>query len=216
MGISAEVKYLLTQEIEQRRLPANFLVGIERWFFPLAQKIQQQKESKPLLISFNGAQGSGKSTLTAFLQIILNQHFKLSTVEISIDNFYLTHQQRQQLAKDIHPLLATRGVPGTHDVDLAAKTIECLKQVSADNPCLVPQFDKSIDDRLPPEQWNHVVKPVDVILFEGWCNHAPVQTAEALKQPINRLERAEDTQGIWRNYANDQLIKYHQKLSFYN
>ena len=31
-----------------------------------------------------------------------------------------------QLADDVHPLLAVRGVPGTHDVKLAIDTLERL------------------------------------------------------------------------------------------
>jgi len=212
LEVSADFSELLLQEIAQRRLPDDFIETIEHWYFPLAQKIDQQKKRQPLLVSFNGAQGSGKSTLTAFLRLILSHHFKLNTVEISIDDFYLTHQQRQQLAHTVHPLLATRGVPGTHDVRLAAQTIECLQHCSAEYPCLIPQFNKAIDDRLPEAQWRKVSQPVDVILFEGWCNHAPVQTSQQLKQLINRLEREEDAQGVWRQYANEQLKEYHQKL----
>ena len=212
MDISAEFGALLAQEIERRRLPGDFIETIERWYFPLAQKICQQKQSETLLVSFNGAQGTGKSTLTAFLSLILRHHFDLHTVEISIDDFYLTHEQRQQLAKHIHPLLATRGVPGTHDVDLALATIQCLQSCSAEQPCALPQFDKAIDDRVPESQWREVSQAVDVILFEGWCNHAPVQSTQELQLPVNRLEREEDAQGIWRNYANEQLKRYHQQL----
>jgi D-glycerate 3-kinase len=203
---------LLAEEIAQRSLPADFIETIERCYFPLAQQIQRQKQSETLLVSFNGAQGSGKSTLTVFLRLILTHHFHLYTVEISIDDFYLTRQQRMQLAKDIHPLLATRGVPGTHDVDLAVKTIQCLQNCSAQQPCSIPQFDKAIDDRSPKQKWRTLSQPVDVILFEGWCNHAPVQAQEDLLYPVNRLESKEDAQGIWRRYANEQLKIYHQKL----
>ena len=204
----------VTAEIERRRLPADFMETVQRWYLPLAQTINDsylQKQS-PLLVSFNGAQGSGKSTITAFLTLLLERQFDLFSVEMSIDDFYLTHAQRQQLAQQVHPLFATRGVPGTHDVMLAKQTLDCLRHCSQQSPCRIPRFDKSIDDRMSESAWSRVSQPVKVILFEGWCNHAPVQSAQQLQQPVNELERDEDANGIWRSYANDQLALYHREL----
>ena len=204
----------LQAEIIKRRLPVDFMSTVERWYLPLAQHINTVRNSKnkPIVVSFNGSQGSGKSTLTAFLTLILQHQFDQFSVELSIDDFYLTHAERKQLALDVHPLLATRGVPGTHDVMLAKNTLDCLLSCSANNSCSLPRFDKAIDDRLDPQDWPRVSQPVQVILFEGWCNHAPVQTIEHLVEPVNELEHDEDTQGIWRRYANQQLIEYHQQL----
>ncbi|MBC8212969.1 MAG: hypothetical protein H8E21_18065 [Gammaproteobacteria bacterium] len=201
-------------EIGQRRLPADFMSTVERWYLPLAQFINDcyRHKQNPLLVSFNGAQGSGKSTITAFLTLLLQQQFELFSVEISIDDFYLTHAQRQQLAQQVHPLFATRGVPGTHDVALAQQTLQCLRNCSEQSPCRLPRFDKSIDDRMDASAWISVRQPVKVILFEGWCNHAPVQSEQQLQQPVNELERDEDASGVWRRYANDQLALYHRRL----
>ena len=115
---STSVKQLLQLEIEKHRLPLEFFDTIDNWYIPIAQELAKQHQQKKdtLLINVNGSQGSGKSTLTAFLSLILTHHFGLNTVDISIDDFYLTKIQREQLAKDVHPLLATRGVPGTHDI----------------------------------------------------------------------------------------------------
>ncbi len=205
---------LLQQEIERRALPKDFLQTVEQWYLPMAKTISQKQKHKQgcLLVSFNGAQGSGKSTITAFLQILLFHHFHLNTVELSIDDFYLTHLQRQKLANEVHELFATRGVPGTHDVDLAGATIECVKQCSRHSPCYLPRFDKAIDDRVEQDFWPQINQEVQVILFEGWCNHAPVQAEQDLQQPVNELERDEDPDGIWRRYANEQLKRYHQRL----
>lgn len=202
------------QEISKRSLPDDFMQTVERWYLPVAEQIRHLKikNGKPLLVSFNGAQGSGKSTITAFLRLILTHQFQLYTVEMSIDDFYLTHQRRQQLAAEIHPLLETRGVPGTHDIRLAVETLDCLLQCSADTPCAIPQFDKAIDDRKADSKWPIISRPVEVILFEGWCNHAPLQSASQLEKPVNELERLEDPDAIWRTYANHQLQEYHQQL----
>ncbi len=91
-------------------------------------------------------------------------------------------------------------------------TFNCLQQCSALSPCSVPQFNKAIDDRKPEQDWPVINEPVEIILFEGWCNHAPVETDEQLQQPVNKLEREEDADGRWRRYANQQLAEYHRQL----
>ncbi len=201
-------------EINSRQLPGDFMQTIEQGYLPVAQYIasEREKHRKPLLVSFNGAQGSGKSTFTAFLLLLLRYQFNLKAVDISIDDFYLTQNQRLQLANDIHPLLVTRGVPGTHDVALAKQTLQCLLGETAESNCELPAFDKSTDDRKSQSDWLRVSLPVDVILFEGWCNHAPVQSAQALLEPANDLEKTEDASSVWRQYVNNQLAIYHHEL----
>lgn len=201
-------------EICRRQLPDDFINMAERWYAPLAEYLTrlQRHKKDTLLVSLNGPQGSGKSTLTAFVRLLLKQHFHLNTVEVSIDDFYLTRKERHELASTVHPLLQTRGVPGTHDIELAQQTLSCLKHCSNDNPCRIPVFDKSIDDRAQQSIWPRVQQSVDIILFEGWCNHAPVQSVEELDQAVNELEKLEDKYGIWRQYVNDRLLEYHQRL----
>lgn len=214
LALTASLQSILQQEIEHHALPVDFITTVERWYLPVATRIAQRKQRKPgtLLVSFNGSQGSGKSTMTAFLVLMLKHQFALNTVEFSIDDFYLTHAERQRLGRDVHPLFVTRGVPGTHDVALAAHTIACLRQCDSDHPCRLPRFDKAVDDRAPESDWPEVAEPVEVMLFEGWCNNAPVQSDEELVEPINTLERSEDADGTWRHYANQQLARYHEKL----
>ncbi len=214
MSFSDALNKQLQQQIQQLELPETFMQTLQQILLPLAQYIQHQASlhDHSSLISINGSQGSGKSTMTLFLQLILQQHFKLNTVAVSIDDFYLTRAQRQQLAQQVHPLLATRGVPGTHDLQLALDTMHCLQHCSEQTPCKIPLFDKSIDDRAEPSRWPLVQQPVDVILFEGWCNHAPPASEQALLTPVNELEKCEDSDGVWRRYVNQQLQEYHQQL----
>lgn len=214
MSFSTPVKSILLQEIHSRFLPENFMLTVQHWYLPVAEQIFQTKKNTggSFLVSFNGAQGSGKSTMTAFLRLILIHHFNLNTVEVSLDDFYLTQRDRFQLASDIHPLFKTRGVPGTHDIKLAVNTINCLQHCSQNTPCAIPRFDKASDDRMPEAEWPVIDKPVDVILFEGWCNHAPVESEQQLERAINDLERDEDREGLWRSYANLQLAQYHRQL----
>ena len=209
-SLAPQVKGLM----EVEHLPADFVAVVERWYLPIAARIAQaqSQQTGTLLVSISGAQGSGKSTLTAFLKLLLKATWQLNAVDISLDDFYLTHAERQQLALVEHPLLATRGVPGTHDVTLATAVFEQLRQCSVAQPCQVPRFDKSVDDRRPAANWMVVDHRVDVILFEGWCNNAPVATADSLREPINRLEAQEDPDGSWRHYVNACLGRYHQVL----
>jgi len=208
--MAPQVKGLIAAE----NLPVDFVAVVERWYLPIAARIAQAQtqQAGTLLVSISGAQGSGKSTLTAFLKLLLKAAWQLNTADISLDDFYLTHAERQQLALAEHPLLATRGVPGTHDLALATAVFDQLRQCSASQPCQVPRFDKSVDDRRPAADWMLVDQRVDVILFEGWCNNAPVATADSLREPINRLEAQEDPNGSWRHYVNACLGRYHQAL----
>lgn len=214
MVFSVSLSQQLQQQIEQFDLPDTFMQDVEQYLLPLAEHIAAQAKSleRCTLISINGSQGSGKSTMTVFLQQILQHHFNLISAVVSIDDFYLTRAQRKLLSQQVHPLFATRGVPGTHDIELAKNTLQNLKNCSAQSPCRIPVFDKSIDDRADETLWPLVDSPVDVILFEGWCNHAPMQSEQELTVPINDLEKNEDAEGVWRHYVNQQLQQYHTNL----
>jgi len=214
LKISDDTTALLQAEIQRQALPEQFMHSIVHWLLPIAGQLRtlHEKKGSMLLVSFNGSQGSGKSTQTRFLALLLKHQFGLNAIDVSIDDFYLTRAQRQQLAQDIHPLFSTRGVPGTHDVQLARATLDCLRETGAGKHCKLPRFDKAIDDRAAPSQWTHIDAPIDILLFEGWCNHAPVQSELQLIPPINDLEKNEDSERVWRTYANDALKDYHEQL----
>lgn len=197
--------------IRRETLPEDYLATVEQWFLPLAEQVLQKAagSAEPLVVGISGSQGSGKSTLAALLAVLLREMMGLRAIALSIDDFYLTHAQRQALAHDVHPLLATRGVPGTHDVGLAVNTIEALK---GPGEVAVPRFDKAMDDRCPREQWPVVPAPVDLIVLEGWCLGVAPQSAAQVRDPINALEREEDTAGQWRGYVNERLAGEYQEL----
>ena len=160
--------------------------------------------SRARVVGLNGGQGSGKSTLSALTRAALARVFDLRAVVLSIDDLYLTRAERAALASEVHPLLATRGVPGTHDVVLGERLLDALTGPAAE-PVAVPRFDKAVDDRAPESAWDRVPAPVDVVLFEGWCVGASAQGAEALTAPCNRLEAEEDAAGRWRRFVDAQL-----------
>ncbi len=162
------------------------------------------------LFGISGAQGSGKSTLCAMLAWYLQQVGRRVAV-LSLDDLYLTRAERQQLARDVHPLFATRGVPGTHDVQLGLSVLERLRRGTGERVHL-PRFDKAQDDRALSGLWEEVTLPVDVVLFEGWCLGATPESAEALVRPCNELERVHDSDGRWRRAVNQALAGAYAEL----
>lgn len=161
-----------------------------------------------VVIGICGAQGSGKSTVSQALAHALRED-GVATAVLSIDDIYLTRGEREELAQSVHPLLVTRGVPGTHDVALGLDTIAALERGEA-TP--LPRFDKAIDDRLPREAWSLAPAACRVLIFEGWCVGARAEPSEALDTPINRLEAQEDATSHWRRYANAALAGRYRAL----
>jgi len=154
-----------------------------------------------------GLQGTGKSTLSAQLTALAKTQGR-QVVALSIDDFYLGHDARQDLGRHVHPLCATRGAPGTHDVALACDVLDALRGGRA---VALPRFDKIADDRLPRAQWP-VVDHADLVIVEGWFLEVPPQPPEELVEPINALERDEDPAGTWRRWANDALARDYPPL----
>ena len=152
------------------------------------------------LYAIAGLQGSGKSTLAAQVAALAAERGRRIAV-VSIDDFYLGRAARSRLANDVHPLLATRGPPGTHDVVLAAETLRALR---AGEACALPTFDKIADDIAPAAAWRQA-QSYDFAIVEGWFLKTPPQTEAELAAPINALERDEDADGVWRRYCNDAL-----------
>jgi D-glycerate 3-kinase len=162
----------------------------------------------PIVVGLCGSQGSGKSTMAAFLALLLAEQ-GLPTAILSLDDLYLDPEARPVA---IHPLFATRGVPGTHDVALGLATIDRLRAARPAETTRIPRFDKAHDRRFPADQWAPFVGPARVILFEGWCVGAPPQPAEALGAPVNVLEAEEDAEGRWRGHVNACLAGPYRAL----
>jgi D-glycerate 3-kinase len=198
--------------LDTHRLPDEFRESAELWFRPLCNELaaHQEAENRPLLIGINGSQGSGKSTLAALLTQLLREDHKKHCLALSIDDFYLTHKQRQHLAETVHPLLATRGVPGTHDTELLKKTLKQL--IKNTGTVAIPRFDKSTDDRVPESQGETADLPLDIIILEGWCVGSRPEPTEKLEEAINPLEEHRDKSGKWRNFVNQTLDQRYRSI----
>jgi D-glycerate 3-kinase len=199
--------------ISRHQLPSKFQHLITEHYIPLASwLVQKHRVKQPILLGINGAQGTGKSTLADFLQLALEQNAGWKIAVLSIDDFYLTKTEREKLSETIHPLLITRGVPGTHDLNLLTNYIEKLCGLATGEKLALPHFDKAQDDRADIKTWPVVTGPIDLIILEGWCVGSKPQTPEALSQPINQLERNMDPTGKWRQFVNKQLEENYAEL----
>jgi len=196
--------------LAEEALPETFRATFEAICEPLAARTARLRQAhrKVVVIGLAGPQGSGKSTIAqATVKLLADRG--LVGVAVSLDDFYLPKSARQRLAREVHPLLATRGPPGTHDVAMAGAVLEQLRRPGR---IAVPAFDKAADDRAPRSAWRTLATPVDVVIFEGWCVGARAQGAAALAQPVNALEAEEDPDGRWRGYVNAQLDGPYQGL----
>ena len=153
--------------INKHELPEAYTQSAQQWFLPAFEKILGSSNDfdRPLVIGINGSQGSGKSTLGNLFRYVAEHYYHRDVLSLSIDDFYLTRSEREKLASKIHPLLITRGVPGTHDIELAMDVISSLKDFTT--PVSIPRFDKAVDDRAEEYRWDLVSKQPDIIVLEG-------------------------------------------------
>ena len=183
----------------------SFLIPVCFW---ISKKVNNKQ---PYFVGLAGGQGTGKTTISSLLEIILRKYFKLNVFKISIDDFYRTRKERFNLSKKVHPLLMTRGVPGTHDIKIMLDFFRKSKTKKFKSFKL-PKFNKAIDDRFKKNQWYTIKKKPDVVIFEGWCVGARAEKNSTIKKSINSLEKTNDSQLIWRNYVNKQLKTKYKKL----
>ena len=192
--------------IAQHHLPNKFRDLIKLHYLPLVSWVMSQHHpGEALFVGINGAQGTGKSTLAAFVRLALELGAGWRVAVLSIDDFYLTRAERKKLGEQVHPLMETRGVPGTHDMQMLAHCVERLKTLESGACFTIQRFDKSRDDRADPDIWPVISGPIDLIILEGWCVGCTAQAGDDLLEPINLLEREEDASGTWRRYVNDQI-----------
>lgn len=163
---------------------------------------------RPLVLGIAGAQGSGKSTIARLLASKLTAD-RIRSAAISLDDFYLGRSARLELAACVHPLFATRGPPGTHDIGAA---LSFFASVRSGSECIAPVFDKAQDEPSSSARWRRWTADIDVVIFEGWCLWARAQSHDALLPPINMLEREYDRDGRWRAAVNEALGSAYQML----
>ncbi len=201
-------------ECRAMRIDEDLSPLLESLYLPLAAWLRARRgdDGSIQVVGVCGAQGSGKSTFCRLLGTVLETGFDQPAVALSIDDIYETRERRQELAAQTHPLFATRGVPGTHDVALGLAILGRLVSLGEGQAVLLPVFDKAMDTRLAPDRWRLQRGPVATVLFEGWCVAAVPETEAALSDAINILEREEDRDGVWRRTVNEHLRGDYQRL----
>ena len=205
-------KFISKQETTAEKF-RNKQKMLKTYLIPLCFWIVNKRfnKSKTLMIGLSGGQGSGKTTISSLISMILKRYFNKKVFKISIDDFYKTRRERYDLSKNKHPLLKTRGVPGTHDIEMLINFFNQLKN-SKFKTFLLPKFDKSIDDRCKKNKWYKIKTRPDVVILEGWCVGAKPQNKKQLNRPINILEKKEDISAKWRQYVNFQLKTKYKRL----
>ncbi|KAJ6093402.1 hypothetical protein N7486_008691 [Penicillium sp. IBT 16267x] len=142
----------------------------------IKQHITNQSASttkRPFVLALTGLQGSGKSTWTDALASTLRSQHNYKTINISLDDLYLDHDDLVKL-RETNPsnkLLQTRGQPGTHDTALS---VSFFKSLTDSEEVSIPSFDKSLFNgeggRVPSHKWKHITtSDIDIVIFEGWC-----------------------------------------------
>ena len=206
------LKFIKSQEVLSEPF-RNKIEQLNNFYIPLSEKICTKflKDKKTKIIGLTGGQGSGKSTISNILKIILYEGFGLKTIVFSIDDFYKTRKERKEMSQKISSLFSTRGVPGTHDTKLL---LACLKNIKKTKikKIFIPKFDKSIDDRVSKEKWQKINYKPDIVIFEGWCVGVNPQKNKDLITPINELEKEKDKKRIWRERVNFELKNEYRKI----
>jgi len=205
------LKFIKSQETKadkfknKERMIKSFLIPLCFWINEKANK------KKPYFVGLAGGQGTGKTTTSSLIKIILTKYFKMKVFKISIDDFYKTRKERISLSKRVHPMLLTRGVPGTHDINMMLNFFRKAKKRKFKRLRL-PTFNKAIDDRFDKKKWYDLKEKPDVIIFEGWCIGAKPEKNITLKKTINLMEKNKDQRRIWRKYVNQQLKSKYKNL----
>ena len=205
------LKFIKSQETKtdkfknKERMIKSFLIPLCFWISKKADK------KRPYFVGLGGGQGTGKTTSSSLIKIILTKYFKLKVFKISIDDFYKTRKERIRLSKRVHSMLLTRGVPGTHDINMMLNFFKKVKSKKFKRLKL-PTFNKAIDDRFNKKRWYDLKEKPDVIIFEGWCVGAKAEKINTLNKTINLMEKNKDKKKIWRKYVNQQLKSKYKNL----
>ena len=206
------LKFLKKEKIFDKSY-SDKIKSLKKIYIPISFWIEKKyiKKGETLFLGFSGGQGSGKTTVTGILKIILEKFFKRRIYVSSIDDFYKTLHDREKMSHKIHSLFKTRGVPGTHDINLAKQFFINIRKKKF-KKIKLPKFNKAIDNRLKIKYWPTINKKPEIVILEGWCVGAKPQSKYSIQKPINNLERLEDKDLKWRKYVNNKLKKEYKNF----
>lgn len=206
---------VIERAFEAQSVPRAAVGDLAEFYALLLERVmaaRNRRAGAPIVLGLCGPQGAGKSTTTEVMRQLFMELGGLTVAVLSLDDLYLPGAERACLAQQIHPLLRTRGVPGTHDVEQGIALLGRLASAQPQDRTRLPRFDKALDEPCPPATQEWFQGRADIVIFEGWCVGAKAQEPAALLDPVNELERLEDAEGRWRSYVNTQLAGRYQQL----
>ena len=187
--------------LTNKKYSKNYIL---KYLIPVINNIINSKNNKFLI---SGSQGVGKSTLSQLLKYTIQKFYNKRVMLLSIDDYYLSKKKRIELSKKIHPLLITRGVPGTHNIKKLHEHV--IKFNNQQFPIITPVFDKLKDDIIKKRK---IVNKAQILILEGWCCGALPIEVNYLKKNLNLLESNLDKNFIWRKFYNSKLGNEYQKV----
>ncbi|GME93234.1 catalytic activity protein [[Candida] boidinii] len=193
----------------------------EKSFEFLAERLKNYKSTdKPLIIGVSGPQGSGKTWTSERLTNKIREAYpdKL-TINFSMDDFYLTHEDQQKLtiSNPGNSFLSGRGLPGTHDLEFLNKILH--KLLNKDKDIIIPRYQKGAfsgeGDRCPENEWQDLTgKSVDIIVFEGWFNgYLPYDNTDELLKSWNHI--VTELKPTFKGFNIDHIIRLNNDLEKY-
>ena len=181
----------------------KFLKDFTYIFFPLANYIYESQINKiqntPIIIGIQAHQGCGKTTTCSIISYILGNFYDINCAGLSSDDFYNTFSELNKLTEK-NPKFKYRGPPGTHDLILAEKILQKIKNNEINY--YIPRYNKLLNkgkgDR--DDKGVEIKFPIEVLLFEGWFNGALPVKEENLLEMNSKLEK-------YNKSYNIQLLK---------
>ena len=189
------------QNLTSKNLSNNYICN---YILPIIDYIINTKENKFII---SGSQGVGKSTLSKLIKKVIERTSLQQVMLLSIDDYYLSKKSRYQLSNQVHPLLLTRGVPGTHDIKKLKEHIQQFNKKQF--PILTPTFNKLKDDI---SKKTTIFNKADILILEGWCCGAKPIAKNYLHKNLNNIEKILDKNFKWRNFYNLKLTKEYQTI----
>ena len=198
------ITYIIQKELEKlttKKFSKNYIYN---YILPIINYIVNTNDNKFII---SGSQGVGKSTLSKIIKIVIERISSKNVMLLSIDDYYLSKIDRLRISQKVHPLLITRGVPGTHDIKKLKEHLGQFKKKQF--PILTPTFNKLKDDI---SKKTKVFKKADILILEGWCCGAKSIENKFLQTNLNKVERELDKDFKWRKYYNSKLKNEYQKI----
>lgn len=172
---------------------------------------RQRDRGGPLVVGLSGCPGSGRLTLALALQLVLRDGFVARTCVLSLSDFSLSLAKRRALARASHPLLETRGLPGTHDIALLQETLDQLL-CRGSHEIRLPAFDRVNDTPFPEDRWPSLPSGHEIIILEGWCVGAEPENEADLMAPVSDSEQTRDETAVGRITVNQALATGYASL----